>query len=275
LPKNPVVIWDRLTNCHLFILKPTAMGTLAIFQHADGTMAWDNLSILALVFLSGWLLQRYATRRAMNRQHEEDLAAQEVKLKRLENEYKNYRANIGSTEKHNEKAVIELNGRVRALEGDIRVLAEEKREMHHQLAEKEQEIRRYVLQVGERDDRVAALRESRAKVEEDLTARLNHVSQALAKALVWEAKAKAAETEAARARESIGQAERKKLEAELRLKSVTEYAGKVTPLEHELAAREQMIAGLLEKIRSAEGLTERLNSVSAELESLRASWQKL
>jgi len=251
------------------------MELLNIFQHSDGSTAWDTLLIIALSVLAGWLLHRYNARRGMNKEYREALAEHERNYKRLENEYKNYRSNIQHSEKHNDKAVIELNNRVKALEGDIRALADEKNRVQHLFAEKEQEIRKYMLQVGEREELIIGLRESNARAEEDWAEKLRAANHSLARATVWEDKVKTAEGDAGKAREALGQAERKRLEAELRLKAVSEYAGKIGPLENELAARDRTILDLQDKLRSADEITQRLNEVSAELQSLKTSWQKM
>jgi chromosome segregation ATPase len=251
------------------------MEYLNIFQHPDGTTAWDTLLIIALSVLAGWLWHRFNSRRSMNKESREALAEHERNYKRVENEYKNYRSNIHNTEKHNDKAVIELNSRVKALEGDIRALADEKKKVLHQFAEKEQEIRKYMLQVGEREDTIKVLREGGARTEEDWAEKLRTANHSLAKATVWEDKVRAAEADGERARDALGQAERKRLEAELRLKAVSEYAGKIGPLENDLAARDRTILDLQDKLRTAEEITQRLNEVSAELQSLKTSWQKM
>jgi chromosome segregation ATPase len=227
------------------------MGLLNIFLHSDGTTAWDNLLILALAFVAGWLLHPFIAKRSVDKKHREAIAEWESKYKRLEGEYKNHKANISGMERHNEKAVVELTSRAKALEGDIRALAEEKNRVLHQLTEKDQEIRRCLQQISERDDTILGLQESGARTEEDWAEKLKAAAHSLTKALAWEEKAKNAEAEARRLRELMGHAERKKLEAELRLKTVAEYAGKIGPLENELALKDGIIAGLREQLELA------------------------
>lgn len=242
------------------------MGLLNIFQHSDGTTAWDNLLIVLLALVAGWLLHRLSFKTSVNKQHREAIAEWETKYKRLENEHRSYKGNINAADKHNEKAVIELSGRVKALEGDIRALADEKNRVFHQLTEKEQEIRRCLQQISERDDAINSLRESKTKAEQDWAEKWRATNHSLAKALAWEEKAKSAEAEAGKIKEAIGHAERKKLEAELRLKAVTEYAAKIGPLENELAAREKIIADWQEQKGAMDDVANKLKIVSAELE---------
>lgn len=226
------------------------MGLLNIFQHADGTTAWDTMLIILFSFVAGWLLHQFTAKKKLNAQHRKTLAEGETKYKRLENDYKNYRSNIASTEKHNDKAVIELNGRVKALEGDIRTLADEKNKAVHQLTDKDQEIKRLLRQIIEKDDSIAEEKALMAKTNAEWAEKLSISQNSLTNALAWEQKAKNAETEAARIKDAVAHAERKKLEAELRLKAVSEYAGKTGTLEMELAAKDRIIAGLQEQLQS-------------------------
>jgi DNA repair exonuclease SbcCD ATPase subunit len=251
------------------------MGILNIFWYPDGRFAWDTLSVLVLAFLAGWLLHRYNSKRVAEKKQQAAIAELERSYKRLEGEYKNYRSNIQATEKHNDKAVIELGNRVKALEGDIRVLADEKNKAHQQVAEKEKETRGYIRQLGEREELINDLKEKRARAEETWTQKLRESGQSLSKALVWEDRVKAAEADANKAREALGHAERRRLDAELRLKATSEYAGRIMPLENELTTKNKLIAELHEKLRASEEITERLNHVSAELESLKMSWHKM
>ncbi|MDP4253375.1 MAG: hypothetical protein Q8938_05180 [Bacteroidota bacterium] len=251
------------------------MGILNILQHSDGSLAWDTLFVIALALLAGWLLNRFNTRRVMDKQVRDTIAEQERNYKRLEGEYKNYRANIQAAEKHNDKAVLEMTQRVKALEGDIRVLADEKNKTQQRFAEKEKELRAYMQQIGERDDQLAVLREKFARQEADWSEKLRSSDQSLSGALVWEERVRAAEADAAKSREALGHAERRRLDAELRLKATSEYAGRIVPLETELVAKNKVIADLHEKLREAEAINDRLNNVSAELESLKSSWHKM
>lgn len=226
------------------------MGLLTIFQHADGSTAWDTMLIILLSFVAGWLLHQYTAKKKLNTQHRKAISEWETKYKRLDNDYKNYRSNIASTEKHNDKAVIELNGRVKALEGDIRMLADEKNKAVHQLTDKDQEIKRLLRQIIDKDESITDQKTAMAKADAEWAEKLNVAGISLTRALVWEEKAKHAEAEAARIKDAVAHAERKKLEAELRLKAVSEYAGKTGSLEMELAAKDRIIAGLQEQLQS-------------------------
>jgi len=210
------------------------MFLLSIFQHGDGTFAWDNLLILLIVFLAGYLLHRFNAKKTVNNKFASSIAAWESKYKSLENEFKSYKSNIAASDKHNEKLVIQLNGRVKALEGDIRALSDEKNKSHQQLILKDEELKKYSKQVAELDDNLKTLRDSKLKADAESSDKLNILEEELVKANVWEQRVKSAEEEAQKAKAAIGNAERKKLEAELRLKATTEYAGKVVPLENEL-----------------------------------------
>jgi chromosome segregation ATPase len=256
------------------------MLLLNIFQHSDGTFAWDIVLFLLLALIAGYLLNRYATKKVADNKHAAGIAASEAKYKKLENEYKNYKSNITSAEKQNEKSVVQLSSRVKALEGDIRVLSEEKNKSNQQLLLKEEDIKRYSRQLADLEDGLKTLRENKLKEDEEWNNKLKTAKEELIKATAWETRVKAAEEEAQRAKSAIGNAERKKLEAELRLKATTEYAGKVGPMENELNFLKQqfvvleselktktnLIAELQSKANSSEEVFSALKAASAQLE---------
>jgi chromosome segregation ATPase len=210
------------------------MILLNILEHGDTTFAWDNLLILLLAAIAGYLLSRFSSKKADNRKWLRAIQESENKHKRIENEFKNFKSNISATEKHNDKAVVELNNRVKGLEGDIRALSEEKNKLFHGMEEKDLEIKRLSRLVNEGDERFKQIQEAKLKADTNWEGKLKASGEELSKAMVWQQKVRAAEEDAQRARAAINFAERKKLEAELRLKATTEYAGKVIPLENEL-----------------------------------------
>ena len=246
------------------------MLLLDIFQHSDGTFAWDTVLLLLLALVAGYLLHRYTANKSDQRKNASAIADAEAKYKKLDNEFKNYKSNINSLDKQNEKAVLQLSGRVKSLEGDIRVLSDEKNKVHQHLLSKEEEARRYSKQIGEMEDIIKALKESKLKGEMESADKLKSAKEELARASAWEKRVRAAEEEAERAKSAIGNAERKKLEAELRLKATAEFAGKVVPLETELkAAKEQLAAlenTLKEKSGSSDEIVQALKTASAQLE---------
>jgi chromosome segregation ATPase len=227
------------------------MLLLNIFQHGDTTFAWDNLLILIIAAVAGYLFCRYTSKKADQKKWLHAVEASELKYKRAENEFKNFKSNMASAEKHSEKAVVELSNRVKALEGDIRVLSDEKNKFGHGIEEKNQEIKRMSRLIGDVEDRVKLLQEAKIKSETDWEAKLKASRETLAKAMVWEQKVRAAEEDTKRARAAINFAERKKLEAELRLKAATEYAGKVIPMETELKILKEKYVHLEHELESS------------------------
>jgi chromosome segregation ATPase len=210
------------------------MLLLNIFQHSDGSFAWENVFIILLALIAGYLLQRFNAKKISNNKYAASIAEWENKYKRLENEFKNYKSNISSADKQNEKSVLQLSGRVKSLEGDIRALSDEKNKSLQQLIVKEEEIKRYSKIVSDFEDNMKTIREDKLRAEAEWSDKLKTAKEELSRASIWEQRVKSAEEDAQKARSAIGNAERKKLEAELRLKTATEYAGKVVPLENEL-----------------------------------------
>jgi hypothetical protein len=242
------------------------MVLLNILQHGDTTFAWDNLLILLLAVVAGYLLCRYTSKKAENQKWLKTIEDSENKYKRVENEFKNYKSNIGASEKHNEKAVVDLNNRVKGLEGDIRALSDEKNKFAHGADEKDQEIKRQARMNSEMEDRFKLFKEAKSKSDANWEAKLKVSGEELSKAILWEQRVRAAEEDAQRARAAINFAERKKLEAELRLKATTEYAGKVLPLETELKILKEKYIQLENELESAKNAILDKDMTKAQLE---------
>jgi chromosome segregation ATPase len=249
------------------------MVLLNILQHSDGNFAWDNTLIVLLAIIAGYLLHAYTVKSNNEKKFKSALGEHDARYKRLENEFKTYKSNINAGEKHGEKELLELRARVKSLEGDIRALSSEKNKFHDQLDAKDKEIRNYSKLIGDSDDRLKALQEEKSRSEAELAAKLKSLKEDLIKASAWEHKVKAAEEDAQRARAAIGNAERKKLEAELRLKATADYAGKVGPLENELSSLKEKYAVLDEELHSKSNAAgeadQKFNEVTNENSNLR------
>jgi chromosome segregation ATPase len=244
------------------------MILLNILEHGDTTFAWDNLLILLLAVVAGYLLSRYISKKADDRKWLGAIQESESKQKRIENEFKNFKSNISAAEKHNDKAVVELNNRVKGLEGDIRALSDEKNKLFHGMEEKDMEIKRLSRLVNEGEDRLKQIQEAKLKADTNWEGKLKASGEELSKAMVWQQKVRGAEEDAQRARAAINFAERKKLEAELRLKATTEYAGKVVPLENELKTLKEKYGLLDNQLPPAKDVIPGSDATKAQLEML-------
>ena len=227
------------------------MVLLNIFQNNEGGVAWDNLIILIAAAILGYLIQRFSRKQSENRFYSKSIQEWEIKYKKLENEFKTFKSNLVNADKHSEKNAMEMTQRVKSLEGDIRALSDEKNKYHHQLISKTEELRTYSRQIAELEDSLKSLQESKSKADADWSHKLTESQEAHKKASAWEGRVRAAEEEALKARAALNQAERRKLEAELRLKSTTEYAGKVVPLEKDLATAKERIHALESEVQAA------------------------
>jgi chromosome segregation ATPase len=254
------------------------MVLLNILQNSDGTLAWDNLLVLVLAVSAGYFIHRFGTKKIENKKYQKTLAEWQSRYKRVENEYKNYKSSIISSEKHNEKAVIDLNNRIKGLEGDIRALSDEKNKFHHQLNDKEQEARSFSKKVSDLEERIKSMVEIKAKSDSNWEAKLQASNDERMKAMVWERKVRAAEEEAQKAKAAVSQAERKKLDAELRLRTTAEYAGKLIPLEAELTMTKAQLELINQNNRTLQEELEAKNlaqeSMVAEIESLKSNLKK-
>ena len=263
---------------------------LNIFQNIDGGFAWDNIVILIAAFILGYLIQRFSRKQSENRFYSKSIQEWENKYKKLENEFKTFKSNLTSADKQAEKNTVELSQRVKSLEGDIRALSDEKNKYHHQLISKAEELKTYSRQVSDLEDSLKSLQESKLRSENEWGQKHAASQEALHKASAWEGRVRAAEEEALKARAALNLAERRKLEAELRLKSTTEYAGKVVPLEKDLATakeklhasesdllaakkeilhKDELLQVLQRNGQSQETLHTRIRSLEAQLELLK------
>ena len=266
------------------------MVLLNIFQNSDGGFAWDNIVILIAAFILGYLIQRFSRKQSENRFYSKSIQEWENKYKKLENEFKTFKSNLTSADKQAEKNTVELSQRVKSLEGDIRALTDEKNKYHHQLISKAEELKTYSRQVSDLEDSLKSLQESKLRSENEWGQKHAASQEALHKASAWEGRVRAAEEEALKARAALNLAERRKLEAELRLKSTTEYAGKVVPLEKDLATakeklhasesdllaakkeilhKDELLQVLQRNGQSQETLHTRIRSLEAQLELLK------
>jgi chromosome segregation ATPase len=266
------------------------MVLLNIFQNSDGGFAWDNIVILIAAFILGYLIQRFSRKQSENRFYSKSIQEWENKYKKLENEFKTFKSNLSSADKQAEKNTVELSQRVKSLEGDIRALSDEKNKYHHQLISKAEELKTYSRQVSDLEDSLKSLQESKLRSENEWGQKHAASQEALHKASAWEGRVRAAEEEALKARAALNLAERRKLEAELRLKSTTEYAGKVVPLEKDLATakeklhasesdllaakkeilhKDELLQVLQRNGQSQETLHTRIRSLEAQLELLK------
>jgi chromosome segregation ATPase len=254
------------------------MVLINILQNTDGTLAWDNLLILIFAVLAGYFIHRFGVKKIENKKYLKTLAEWESRCKRAENEYKNYKSSIIGSEKHNEKLVGELHNRIKGLEGDIRALSDEKNKIYHQLTDKEQDNRKYSKQVSDLEERIKSMLEIKAKADSNWESKLQASNDERIRAMVWERRVRAAEEEAQKAKAAINQAERKKLEAELRLKTTTEYAGKIIPMEAELTITKAQLELINQNNRTLQEELEAKNlvqqSMVAEIESLKSNLKK-
>jgi chromosome segregation ATPase len=242
------------------------MVLLNIFQNSDGGFAWDNIIILIAAFILGYLLQRFSRKQTENRFYSRSVQEWENKYKKLENEFKTFKSNLAGSDKQSEKTAIELNQRVKSLEGDIRALSDEKNKYYHQLLSKGEELKSYSKQVSDLEDSMKTLQEIKSKSEAEWNNKFTASQDALHKAAAWEGRVRAAEEEAMKARATLNQAERRKLEAELRLKSTTEYAGKVVPLEKDLANAKEKLHALESELQASKNEIQHKNELMQALQ---------
>lgn len=214
------------------------MILLNILQNPDGTIAWVNIAILLVVFVIGFMINRYRSRQSIGMLSS---ASKEwsQKFKHAENEYKSYRSGHEAAFRQQEKLVAEMTGRVKSLEGDIKVLAEEKNKFLHRLQEREDELKNCTRQLSDWDEKMKNWELEKATQIADVTGKLRQTIAERDAAAAWEGKTHAAEDEARKARAAFADIQRKTLEFDMRLKAASEYAAKVRPLEASLRLAEE------------------------------------
>ncbi|PWT75279.1 MAG: hypothetical protein C5B59_09255 [Bacteroidetes bacterium] len=242
------------------------MTLLNIFQNNDGTFSWENMAIVLIALIAGYILHQFTAKKKVDQKYISGLEAWDNKYKKLENEFKNYKSNITTGEKQSEKTAQQLNGRVKALEGDIRVLSDDRNKLLHVLTEKDEGLKKYSRQISDLEDSMKSWKEAKARTDAEWAEKVKSLKEDLTRAAAWEQRVKGAEEEAQKAKSMTGNAERRKLEAELRLKTVSEYAGKVVPLENELAIKNKLINEMQELINGGKASSEDLKIAMAQLE---------
>jgi chromosome segregation ATPase len=236
------------------------MALLNILQRLDGSLAWDNIAIVLLALVAGYLLHRWGAKNALNTKYAAIVAGWESKYKVLENEFKGYKSSLAAADKAAQKSLVDMTGRVKALEGDIRALSEEKNKFHHQVLSKDEDLKKYQSQLSVLEDRIKELRTEKEKSEASWSTKLQNLQAELTKATAWEHRVKSAEQEVHRSRTAASQAERKLLETELRLKATAEFAAKVAPLENELALAKQKCLDFTAELKNKAALVSELES---------------
>jgi chromosome segregation ATPase len=226
------------------------MALLNILQRLDGSIAWDNMAIVLLALVAGYLIHRYGVTHAFNTKFAAIVAGWEAKYKTLENEFKGYKTSLAATEKAAHKSLADMSSRVKALEGDIRALSEEKNKLHQQLVTKEEAQKKYLGQMSVLEDRLKELHSEKERSEAFWSSKLEQTKAELIKAAAWEQRIKSAEQEVLRARGAASHAERKLLETELRLKATAEFAGRVGSLENDLAQAKQKTSDLIAELKN-------------------------
>jgi chromosome segregation ATPase len=247
------------------------MVWLNIFFRSNGSFAWENILILLAAFGIGYLVRRWLDQKSINKSTV-SASGWETKYKHVDTEYRSYKSNIAATTRHHEKAVGDLTLRTKALEGDIKALAEEKNKLNHLVGAKDEEIKKYSRQVSMMEDKAKEVyAENESRIAE-ISAQLKKTKEELAKALVWEERVKGAEEEARKAKSALSDIQRRTLEFDMRLKAASEYAAKVQPLEAELKALKEKYAAFQDELASKDNVSGELN---AKMEKLNVSIEML
>ena len=172
-----------------------------------------------------------------------------------------------------------MNSRVKSLEGDIKSLADEKNRLIHKLEGKDDEIKNVNRQVSALEEKIKLLLieeekhlADKDKAISDITGKWKTTGDELSRARAWEEKVHAAEEEARKAKQALADHQRRSIEFDLRLKSASEYAAKVQPLESELKAMQQQFEDYKQEVSSKDnassGMEEQIKTSKATIEIL-------
>jgi predicted flap endonuclease-1-like 5' DNA nuclease len=216
-----------------------------LFTRCDGKTALGFIPFLLGAGLLGYLLKHFmGGNKSKLQEYEAQLGDWQGKYTTLQNEFKGYKSSITASARDNDKHAAELTNRVRSLEADIRNLADEKNKLHLSLTEKQTDLGGYTRKISTLEETIASINEEKNKLNADWSARLSVVNDSLSKASAWEGRVRQAEEELARAKATVSDANKKQVEAEMRLKTTSEVAGKVVPLETELKNWKEKYAAL-------------------------------
>ncbi len=211
------------------------LGIFDMFTGCDGKTALGFIPFLLVAGLLGYLLRHFmGGNNNKLKEYEAQLGDWQGKYTTLQNDYKGYKSSITASARDNDKQVGDLTNRVKSLEADIRNLADEKNKLHVSLTEKQTDLGGYTRKISTLEETIASINEEKNKLNADWSARLSVVNDSLSKASTWEGRVRQVEEELARAKATVSDANKKQVEAEMRLKTTSEVAGKVVPLETEL-----------------------------------------
>jgi predicted flap endonuclease-1-like 5' DNA nuclease len=211
------------------------LGIFDMFTRCDGKTALGFIPFLLVAGLLGYLLKHFmGGNNNKLKEYEAQLGDWQGKYTTLQNDYKGYKSSITASARDNDKQVGDLTNRVKSLEADIRNLADEKNKLHVSLTEKQTDLGGYTRKISTLEETIASINEEKNKLNADWSARLSVVNDSLSKASTWEGRVRQVEEELARAKATVSDANKKQVEAEMRLKTTSEVAGKVVPLETEL-----------------------------------------
>ena len=218
---------------------------LEIFTNADGSIAWLNIAVIILAGVIGYLIGSSPGKKQINRL-KDSVREKENQLRKAENDFKSYKSGHEASFKQHERSVAEMNMRVRSLEGDIKSMADEKNRLMHKLQEKDDDIKNGSRQISNLEEKIKLLiveeekhLADKEKLISEITGKWKTTGDELTRARSWEEKVHAAEEDARKARQALADHQRRSIEFDLRLKSASEYAAKVQPLESELKAMQQ------------------------------------
>jgi|GEM_PF-2326841 len=267
------------------------MILLELFTNADGSIAWLNIAVMVLVAIIGYLIGNSPGKKQINRL-KDSIREKENQLRKAENDFKSYKSGHEATFKQHERAVSEMNSRVKSLEGDIKSLADEKNRLFHKIEGKDEEIKNSNRQISALEEKIKLImvEEERHLAEKDkaisdITGKWKTTGDELGRARSWEEKVHAAEEDARKAKQALADHQRRSIEFDLRLKSASEYAAKVQPLESELkemqqrfedykqeiASKDNLSSGMEEQVKASKATIEILNKELTELKNIVAS----
>jgi chromosome segregation ATPase len=244
---------------------------LEIFTNPDGSIAWLNIAVIILAGIIGYLIGGSPGKKQINRL-KDSMREKENQLRKAENDFKSYKTGHEASFKQHERSVADMNMRVKSLEGDIKALADEKNRLFHKIEEKEDAIKASNRQVSTLEEKIKLLileeekhLAEKEKLISEITGKWKTTGEELGRARSWEEKVHAAEEDARKARQALADHQRRSIDFDLRLKSASEYAAKVQPLENELKTMQQKFEDYKQEITSK-------NNISTEIEEkLRSS----
>ncbi len=276
---------------------------LGILEACNGRFAWEIIPILLGAAVLGWLLKHFMSSGKTN-ELKSTIANWERKHSLLAEESEKNTTKYSATIGQQEKAISDHRNNLLQLEKSLEGLNKEKASLGTQLSQTAADLSSLQQKISGLESSVRSLTGEKEQLNNDWSAKYNGLKAELAAAKEFETKLSVKEEELSKSRKQLADKEGQNLELDLRIKSLSELAGKLPTVEADLAGYKQKltdaelsystrfselelkeknssgnyeskIAGLQSSLNDLKTLADKLPSVEADLKSWKTRYSDL